>query len=158
MVKESGLQWVIPRFGAVLATDVGSNPEMFDMPLDNRVEFVHTRDAALACVNAITCDEAVGKILLIGGGKRCQMTFREMTGRGLEAFGIGRLPEKAFTTEPVYLDWLDTEESQRLLQYQRYGYEEWLDEAKKQLGMLRHLARIFRPVVRWYLIRQSPYC
>jgi hypothetical protein len=85
------------------------------------------------------------------------MTFRDMTGRGLEAFGIGMLPDKAFTAESCYQDWLDTEESQRLLWYQRYHYEDWLEVAKKELGMVRHLARIFRPLVRLYLLRKSPY-
>jgi len=38
----------------------------------------------------------------------------------MEVMGVGRLPEEAFGSEPAYMDWLDTEESQRLLQYQPY--------------------------------------
>ena len=34
------------------------------------------------------------------------------------------LPENAFGTEPYYVDWLDTEESQHLLNYQRYSFDD----------------------------------
>jgi len=46
--------------------------EMFDVPLDNRMEYAHTRDVGLAMANAVSSEEVWGKILLIGGGARCQ--------------------------------------------------------------------------------------
>jgi len=157
IIKSSGLDWVILRFTAVLATKVGMNPDMFDEPLDMRMEFIHTKDVGAACAHSVTCDEAVGKILLIGGGRTCQLTYREMVGRGLEAFGVGRLPDKAFTKEPFAQDWADTAESQRMLQYQQRSYADWLEDIKREAGYKRHLARMFRPVARWYLMRKSPY-
>ena len=52
-------------------------------------------------------------------GARCQLLYRDYLGAFLDAMGIGRLPDEAFSTEPYCTDWLDTDESQRLLEYQR---------------------------------------
>ncbi len=35
-------------------------------------------DVARAQVRAVDCPDAVGKALLIGGGKSCQVTYREL--------------------------------------------------------------------------------
>ncbi|TFG04515.1 NAD(P)-dependent oxidoreductase, partial [Candidatus Thorarchaeota archaeon] len=65
MVKASGLPWSILRFGVIppLALSMELDPMMFEIPLDQRFEFIHTRDVGLACANAVDA-EAVGKILL----------------------------------------------------------------------------------------------
>ncbi len=157
LVRESGLDWIILRFAAVPAVAVGMNNEMFSIPLDNPIEFIHTKDVGLACANASGCQEAVGKTLLIGGGKKCQMLYGDMIGTALEAFGLGRLPEEAFSKERGYFHWLDTTESQQLLQYQRHTYEDWVEDVKKEMGVLRHLARATKPIARWVVLRGSPH-
>lgn len=48
--------------------------KMLDVRADNPLEYVHPDDVALAVCNAVTSDRAIGKILLIGGGKACQLT------------------------------------------------------------------------------------
>jgi UDP-glucose 4-epimerase len=70
--------------------------------------------------------------------------------------GIGRLPDEAFSTEPYCTDWLDTEESERLLHYQRHGYDDVVRETAALLGWRRPLARALRPVVRAGILRLSP--
>ncbi len=157
MIRESGLEWVILRFGAVLPLSLYPDPGMFDVPLDNRMEFVHTRDVGLAIANAVSHPEVWGKVLLIGGGPRCQFYFGEMAARILEAMGVGMLPKEAFSTLPFCTDWLDTEESQRLLQYQQRTLDDYLRDMVAVLGFRRHLIRAFRPLVRWWLLQQSPY-
>ena len=157
MLRESGLDWVILRFAAVLSFNPNLDAQMFDIPLTDRIEFVHTWDVGLACANALTCEEAVGKTLLIGGGPTCQMYYRDMLSKALSTAGVGMLPDKAFDTKPFYMDWYDTTESQQLLQFQRHSFEEWREGFKKELGIKRYLALAFRPIARWYLLRQSPY-
>ena len=163
LVKSSGLPWTIVRFGVVTPLRIGLTipPIMFDVPLEQRIEFVHTRDIGLACANAVTADTA-GKILLLGGGEKCRMTYRDMVSKMLDAMGVGMLPDSAFITptcdeEWFHTDFMDTEESQRLLQFQTRTLEDFIDEFKKLMGMKRHLARLFRPLVRRYLISKSPY-
>ena len=74
MVRSSGLEWAILRLAAALPVALRLDPGMFDIPLDNRMEYVHTRDVGLAFANAVSSPGVWGKILLIGGGLRCQYT------------------------------------------------------------------------------------
>jgi hypothetical protein len=111
----------------------------------------------LAFANAVTCPEAAGKVLHIGGGPRCQYLYREITGKVLAGMGLGPLPEEAFTTVPFPTDWLDTAESQRLLAYQRHTLDDYVQDMRAELGYRRYLVRVFQPLVRYLLLKQSPY-
>jgi nucleoside-diphosphate-sugar epimerase len=156
-VKTSGLEWAILRLAATLPLAIKLDPGMFDVPLDNRMEYVHTRDVGLAMANAVSSEEVWGKALLIGGGHRCQYYYREIVGRILEATGVGMLPEEAFGTTPFPTDWIDTTESQTLLDYQQRDLGDYIQEMVALLGYRRHLIRLFRPIVRRWLLKKSPY-
>ncbi len=101
MIRPPGLQWAILRLGATLPIAIKLDPGMFDVPLDNRIEYVHTRDVGLALANAVNSTEIWGKILHIGGGPRCQFTYAGMIAPILDAMGVGRLPAEAFATDAV---------------------------------------------------------
>jgi len=157
MIRSSGLEWAILRLCATLPLAIQLDPGMFDVPLNNRMEFAHTRDVGQAFANAVTSAEVWGKVLLIGGGPRCQLLYRDIVGRILEAMGIGMLPEQAFGTEPFPTDWVDTTESQRILRYQQRDLDDYVREMVRLLGFRRLLIPLFRPLVRWWLLRRSPY-
>ena len=134
---------------------------IFEMPLDQRIEFVHSLDVGIACANAVEA-EVIGKTLLIGGGTSGQMIQREFVSRMFESMGLGMLPDSAFRvpTKPeeyYYTDWLDTEESQRLLQYQTRTFEQYLEETKSQLGMMRYVAKMFKGQAQKRVLATSPY-
>jgi len=156
-VKASGLEWTIFRLAATLPLTMKLDPGMFDVPLDNRMEFVHTRDVGLAIANGVSSEDVWGKILLIGGGPRCRYYYRDIAKRILDAMGVGMLPEEAFGSTPFAVDWLDTTESQRLLNYQRRDLGDYIQEMVALLGYRRHLIRLFRPIVRYWLLKKSPY-
>jgi UDP-glucose 4-epimerase len=159
LIKESGLTWAILRFAAVLPLDVLStiDPLMFEVPLTDRAEFVHTRDVGLALANAAQSETVWGKILLIGGGKRCQMYQRELIAKPLQAMGIGMMPDHAFSTVSYHLDWLDTSESQAILQYQRHSFDDYVRDIVQGIGWRRPFIRILGPIIRRYLLSTSPY-
>jgi len=157
MVRASGLEWIIFRLAATLPLTMKLDAGMFDVPLDNRIEFVHTRDVGLAIANGVSSEDVWGKILLVGGGFRCWHYYREVAERILNAMGVGKLPEEVFDSMPFAVDWLDTTESQRLLKYQRHDLGDYIREMVAQLGYRRYLIRMFRPIVRWWLLRKSPY-
>jgi nucleoside-diphosphate-sugar epimerase len=157
MVKGSGFDWTILRFGAVPPVELKFNPMVFFLSPESRMEFVHSKDVGLALANAVSCDEAWGKILLIGGGPQNQMYYRDYITGSMEASGIGRFPDEAFGTIPSSMDWLDTEESQRLLDYQKHTYEDFLRDRKASLGLKRYLIRIARPVIRRKWLKHSPF-
>ncbi len=156
-IRNSRLEWTIFRLAAVFPLAMKMDPGMFDVPLDNRIEYVHTRDVGLAFANAVSNPAVWGKTLHIGGGPRCHYLYRQVTDKVLDGMGIGPLPADAFTTTPFPTDWLDTEESQRLLHYQRYTLDDYVKDMKKMLGLRRHLVRLTRPLVRRWLLNQSPY-
>jgi len=157
LVRNSGLTWSIFRFAAALPFSLKLDPAMFEIRLDNRMEYVHNRDVGLALANAVTNSEVWGKILHIGGGQRCQYTYREIVEKVMNGVGVGMLPEQAFSRRPFSTDWIDTEESQRLLRFQRYTLDDYIEEFSAKLGIRRLLARVFRPLVRLVLLARSPY-
>jgi len=156
MVKESGLTWTIFRLAAALPVRLVLDSDMFDVPLDNRIEFVHTRDVGLAIANGLENDRAWGSIWLIGGGPACQLYQRDIVGGVLDAVGVGMLPEEAFTDVPYPTDWLDTAESQEVLQFQRRTLDDYIEEVRGLLGFRRHLIVAFRPLIRRWLLSKSP--
>lgn len=158
MVKASGLEWAIFRFADVPPLGLRSpHPIMFRIPLATRFEVIHTYDAGLAVANGIRSDDIWNRVLLIGGGPGCQMLYRDYLGRMLEMMGIGMLPESAFGSEPYSTDWLDTEESQRLLHYQRYSFDDIMQQLTRIVGYKRRLTALARPAARWWILRMSPY-
>ena len=159
LVKESGFDWAILRLAVVPPQALsGFSPKMFDAPPGARVEFVHPQDVGLALANAVICDEVWGKILLIGGGADSQLYYRDFVGRMMESMGIGRLPDRAFAScASSYTDWLDTAESQRILQYQQHSFEDFVQEVAASLGYKRYLMRLFAPLIRRWMLSQSPH-
>lgn len=157
MVRTSGLEWAIFRFAAALPIALKLDPGMFDVPLNNRMEFVHSRDVARALANGVSSPDIWRKLLLIGGGARCQYIYREIVERVLDAAGVGMLPDDAFCQTPFATDWIDTTESQRLLNYQQRDLGDYLTEMQAAFGMRRHLIRAVRPLARQVLLSKSPY-
>ncbi len=160
---KSKIPWTILRFSAITPFELSWNiPDlMYDVPLDQRIEIVDSRDVALACVNAIKAD-VVGKTLFIGGGKGNQLYQREFVGKMLSVLGIGMLPEEAF--KPVkdvkdfyHCDWMDTKEAQELLKFQQHSFDDFLNVFKKKIWFRRLLIASFRPIVRAILLNKSPY-
>ncbi len=158
MVKATSLTWTIFRFSDVPHIALRkAHPLMYEIRLDSRIEVIHPRDLALALANALHCDAVWGKTWLIGGGARCQITYREFLGQLLTAMGIGALPDEAFTTEEYVTDWLDTEESQRLLQYQRASFDDIVREIAALLGWRKYFVPLARPFARRSMLKLSPY-
>ena len=160
MVRASGLTFCIMRIGASPPVNPQSGDPsllkfMFERSLSSRVEYVHPRDVGLAQARALEVDAAWNKVLLIGGGKACQITNRELINGLFDKLGIGALPDRAFAASYLYGDWLDTEESQRLLDYQHHTYQEFLAEVAQNLGFKRFGVGLMRPFVRRFLLRYS---
>lgn len=158
MVKASPLKWTILRFSDVPHIALRkAQPIMFEIRPDTRFEVIHPYDLGLALSNALQCEALWGKVWLIGGGPTCQITYGEYLGKLLTAMGVGPMPAEAFTTEEYCTDWLDTEESQRLLHYQRASYNDIVDEVAALLGWRRYFMPLVRPFARRAMLKLSPY-
>lgn len=165
--ERSGLRWTILRVGAALPLDMldrdmkSSLGYAFGCPLEQRMEFVHPMDIASAVVNSIDAPTE-GKILYGGGGANSQMTNRVFQTRLLDAMGIGMLPDAAFRvpkddSDYWYTDYMDTEETQRLVNFQNNSFDDYLDQFKKEFGWRGIFTRLFKPIVKRWMISCSPY-
>ncbi len=166
-LMESGIEWTILRVGVALPVDVmgrnivGSLGTSFGIPLEQRIEFVHPSDVATAIANAVKADTG-GKILYLGGGKSCQMTNRHFQARLFQALGIGMVCEKAFRvpkdeSDYWYTDFMDTDESQRLLKFQRHSFDHYIEDLKRAFGWRRIFTRPLGPIIRLWIVKYSPY-
>ena len=158
LCAESGLNWCVMRFAVVPPRFVtGITSKAFAFPFKSRLEFLAPADAGLALTHAVSANKAYGKILLVGGGKGCQLYYGDFLNGVMTAMGVGKLPEEAFGNETAYTDWLDTTESQSILNYQQHTFEAYLKDLPKMLGTIRHIMPLIRPIARWYVLRHSPY-
>jgi UDP-glucose 4-epimerase len=165
--NESTLPWTILRVGAALPIDMldrdmkSSLATSFGIPLEQRVEFVHPADVATAVVRAIDAPTA-GKILYGGGGADCQMTNRVFQSKLFEAMGMNMPPDAAFRhpkndDEYWYTDFMDTEETQRLLNFQNHSFDDYLRDVRKQFGWRLFFTRLLSPIIGWFVLKCSPY-
>jgi len=157
-IRASGLDWCILRLTDVPILGARDpHPIMFEIGLDNRIEALHADDAGLAIANALETPPAWGRVWFIGGGPTCQLTYREYLTRLLAAMGVEPLPEEAFSTAVYATDWVDTEESEALLRYQRHTFDDIAEAIAKSLGWKRRLVSVASPLARAAILRLSPY-
>ncbi len=161
LVQKSGLQWAIFRFCDIPQLEEPHRPQpiMFTIPLNNRFEMLHPHDVALALANGIR-SPIWGKLWLIGGGASCLIRYGDYLQTMMERIGIGKLPVEAFSTEPYCTDWLDSSESQALLQYQRHSFAEIIRDVAAAADpgpFVRLLMPLLRPLVRRSILNMSPY-
>lgn len=137
LIRQSGIDCVILRLSASVYTSFEMNdiPRLYGIPLETRMEFCHPEEACRALVNAVVNFEgAKGETLIISGGPKGRMLYRDMV-RGI--LGIMRLPvppDRKFTRQPYYLDFYDTSKSQQLLRYQHKTFSDYLGDCRGTLA------------------------
>jgi len=152
LIKQSGLNFVILRLTATpyLSFEMSDVRRMFSVPVNNRVEFCHPDDTALAIVNAVKdFDTVKGKTLIISGGGGQRMLYRDMVSGILSVMGLPLPPEKKFTKEPYFLDWYDTSESERLLRFQHHSFADYLKDFAR--GLSQRYTELFIPFMRRFV-------
>jgi UDP-glucose 4-epimerase len=158
LIRSSGLPWAIFRLADVPILGIRDpHPIMFEIGLDNRIESLHADDAGLAIANALDTPEVWGRVLFVGGGPSCQLTYREYLTRLLAAMGVDPLPDNAFSEAEYATDWVDTVESEALLRYQWHSFDDIAEAIAASLGWKRRLASAASPLARAAILRLSPY-
>lgn len=142
-LQNAVLPWVIVRVGVsvdarTLKTDKATFMNLLAVDVNNPLEYVHPKDVALAMCNAATTVKAQGKILLLGGGENCQITQREFIEVAFNALGL-TLPLSVHGTQKFYTHWMDTSESQAILQFQQHGFDSYIQQMRKKLQPLKVL-------------------
>lgn len=163
IIQNSALPWTILRITAVPSPSIFKNEInlLYNIPLDQKIEFAHTKDIGTAITNTVTASTE-GKILLLGGGKKSQLTNRVFVQCILDTLGLKMLPESVFKipkrdADWYYTGWMDSKEAQELLDYQSRSFYDYLDEIREKTKFLRLIIGFLKPIVRKILISQSPY-
>ena len=159
MLNASSLDTVIFRIAMTPPVEPGAlSPFVFDMHPDMRVEFTHPKDQALGIVNSLLVDEIAGRTLCLGGGAKNRYRYGEFMNMAFAAMGFPPLPREAFGDALFLTDWVDSEESQAILDYQRRGAQEYFDQVSAGLGPARHLMKAIGPALTPALLAHSrPY-
>ncbi|MCV7259715.1 NAD-dependent epimerase/dehydratase family protein [Mycobacterium shimoidei] len=168
LVRDSGLDFVVLRLGAVLTADPRFDIDLdtiyFEaaLPIDGRIQSVDVRDAARAFAAAATAP-AVGETLLIGGDESHRLLHGELAPATAAAMGlvggvpIGRKGNPDSDDDWFSTDWMDTTRSQQLLDFQRISWPQLLVDAAERMSWRRYPARLVAPLANAMLRRRSPY-
>ena len=158
-IRQSELQWSILRIcpsppTQIFNTSFANLEPAFQCSADARVEFVHPADVGLAFANAASCDQAIGKLLYLGGGETCRCSHYEFTNSLFRCLGMADLPRSLFKQSAIpefFGDWVDTEESQRLLKFQRNNMTQLTEEMRSNAGILPYLIKPIGKPAMWIL-------
>ncbi|MFT4919962.1 MAG: nucleoside-diphosphate-sugar epimerase [Zhongshania aliphaticivorans] len=156
-LEGSPLSWVILRIGVsvdarTLKADRATLHELLNINPESPMEFVHPKDVALAMCNAAQSAAANRKVLLIGGGKHCQINHYRFIKTAFSALSL-TLPYNDKGTGIYYTHWMDSTEAQRLLQFQRHSFEDYEREMACRMRPVRIGLTPLRPL----LNRLLPY-
>ena len=152
VIRESGIDYVILRLSAAMYTvfEVSDVRRLYNIPLNNRLEMCHPEEVSLAIVNAIVnFESAKGNTLIISGGPKGRMLYKEMVGGILGVLRLPLPPARKFTQQPFYLDWYDTSKSQLLLQYQHKTFGDYLGDYRCALA--RRFSPAFLPFMCYFV-------
>ncbi|MBV2235814.1 MAG: NAD(P)-dependent oxidoreductase [Sterolibacterium sp.] len=149
----SNIPWCVLRVGVsvdsrTLGADLATMRQLFNVRPDNPLEYVHPCDVATAIANAIDNPRAVGRIFLLGGGSDCQVTQHQFLSTAINALGL-QLPTNMLGSERFYTSWMDTSESQDILQFQHHRFADYQADMQNRLGGLRWLVKPLGPLVLW---------
>ncbi|MCK4480182.1 MAG: hypothetical protein KAV01_06615 [Candidatus Lokiarchaeota archaeon] len=77
----------------------------------------------------------------------------------LDIFGIGfdELPEEAFSRRGFHCGFMTTDNSQALLNYQRYTLDDYFNAVRKKVAISRLFIMMFKPIAQKYLLNKSHY-
>ncbi len=158
ILRKSGLTYSIFILGFIPPIDsLRIDPMMFEMPLDTNIELLHEKDVALAFENAISNDDIWNRTFHIAGGEKCRLKYSDFIDQSMNTMGLGSLPKEAFGGQNYHSCFMSSEKSQAILNYQYHSAQDILSDMKEANKTIIVLVKTFRPLIRRYLIKQSPY-
>jgi nucleoside-diphosphate-sugar epimerase len=168
LVTSSALEWVVLRLGGVLTSaprwSIDPNLLRFEavLPSDGRIQTVDVRDVAQAFCAAVSTSQ-VREVFLIGGDSSHRTTQSAVASETAAAMGLvggvpaGRPGDPGDDRSWFVTDWMDTERSQQVLDFQRHSLPVMHAQTSAAVGWRRAPLRLVAPIVWAALKSQSPY-
>ena len=130
LVRESSLtNTVVLRIAGIVVPAFLEPPDPWPFMEDQRVEMVHRDDASDALFASVSTPDAGGRVFNVGGGPTWQLRGCDYVRDFYEVMGAP-VELATYRETPGWVDWYDTEESQRVLRYQNRSYEDYLGEMR----------------------------
>lgn len=135
LVRASSIEIVVLRVAGIAVPAFAEPPEVWPFMPDQRVEMVHRDDVLDAIMAAVETPEASGKVFNIAGGPTWQLRGRDYVA---DFYGFLGAPAEAavYRDTPGWMDWYNTEESQRILGYQSRPYAHYASEMRQLVELL----------------------
>lgn len=158
-------RYCVTRLGAVMPSKGIWNLKTlvygFEIAFDSRIEIVLDSDVGLAQVTAaeklrLGLIESKS-IYFLGGGGACRMKYGDFFNGLLETLGVPPLRSTHFTSKESFLDWLDTDKSQRDLSFQRHTYADYKRIFKSNMKKFIPFTKLFGKIVYRFISMKSPY-
>ena len=128
LIRESSLRNAVSlRIAGIAVPAFLEPPDPWPFMEDQRVEMVHRDDVADALFASASAPDAGGKVFNIGGGPTWQLRGRDYAKDFYEVMGAP-VDMATYRDAPGWMDWYDTEESQRILGYQNRSYQRYISE------------------------------
>ncbi len=126
-VRDSSQKWIALRIAGIAVPAFLEPPSPWPFVADQRVEMVHRDDVVDALYACVGNAEAENKIFNIGGGPTWQLKGEDYV-RDFYDFMGAPMEDVEYRESPGWVDWYDTEESQRVLSYQNRSYQSYSKE------------------------------
>lgn len=141
LLRRSDLEWVVLRIGVsvdarTLYADRSTMRKLFAIHPETPLEYVHPKDVALAMCRAAQEKGLRNRLCLVGGGESCRTTQREFIKTAFNALGLS-LPRSVHGNETFYTHWMQSEESNQLLNFQYHSFEDYRSEVAWRLRYAR---------------------
>jgi nucleoside-diphosphate-sugar epimerase len=134
LVRQAQFPTVRLRIAGIAVPVLQEPPSVWPFTAEQRLEMVHREDVVTALYKALITPAAQGKTLNIAGGPTWQTSGRQYVADLYEILGVP-LEMAAFRGQdgPGWVDWYDTTESQRLLDYQHHSYTSYLEALRAEV-------------------------
>lgn len=159
LIQEADIPYTIFRLTGIMGHPA-TDPLMFHMPLDTKLEIASTIDTATAFTNAVEhLKELTGKIFNLSGGENCRTTYREFLTNMFKLYGLNiqYLKDVAFATHNFHCGYFkDSNKLNDILHFQFDTLDSYYLRIKKETkGIIRFFSKIFsRPIV-FFLTKKS---
>ena len=130
LIRDSSLDnTVVLRIAGISVPAFLEPPNPWPFMEDQRVEMVHRDDVVDALFASVSALDAGGRVLNIGGGPSWQLRGHDYVRDFFEVMGAP-VEMATYRNTPGWMDWYDTEESQRILGYQNRSYQHYIGEMR----------------------------
>lgn len=128
LIRDSSLDnATVLRIAAIAVPAFLEPPTPWPFMEDQRVEMVHRDDVADALFASASAPDAGDKVFNIGGGPTWQLRGRDYVRDFFDVMGAP-VELATYRDAPGWVDWYDTDDSQRILGYQNRSYQHYIGE------------------------------